>query len=78
MPWRFSLSALAIGPLLASASCREEPTDGVDPPAAPPVGCAELASADLGLRGVVVSSSEEVEAGSSDAVTFPRHCVVRG
>jgi pimeloyl-ACP methyl ester carboxylesterase len=78
MPPRCSLSALAIGPLLVSASCRGEPADDVEPPAAPPVGCAELASADLGLSGVVVRSSEEVEAGSSDAVIFPRHCVVRG
>lgn len=76
MPSRFSLAALAIAPLLAPASCREKPTD--DPPAAPRVGCAALASAELGLSGVVVSSSEDVEAGSSGAVAFPGHCLVRG
>ncbi|HTV18319.1 MAG TPA: tannase/feruloyl esterase family alpha/beta hydrolase [Polyangiaceae bacterium] len=78
MPTKHVLFIAVAVPLLASASCHDDPSDGGDPPVPPDIGCADLVSADLDASGVVVSSSEEVAASASDAISLPRHCLVRG
>ncbi len=73
---RISLSALSPCLLLAASSCSDD--DGPGSPGATLPSCADLAAAELGVSGVVVTGTEELPAGSFEGADYPRHCRVSG